>query len=192
MNRRSAWICCRHTTFNLLFKAPTRNPWEWVSKLNPELDQAHKALTSKIPGSKPRLVIGGVHNYRTRKRLSKKLAKGEDLLRDPVAIFENYCPEIMEQCLAFREVMPTLYQLGLKPSLLYPAKLANKTNVKYFWMSSLYSLARKHLIRLIRYISSAVVQNCLIDSHPMQMVRLYTSTNRKPSHTLHAEGVDTN
>ncbi|KAJ4943708.1 hypothetical protein JOQ06_006206 [Pogonophryne albipinna] len=39
------------------------------------------------------------------------------------AIFEDYCPEIVEQRAAYREVMSALYQRGLRPSLLYPARL---------------------------------------------------------------------
>ncbi|KAI9548050.1 hypothetical protein NQZ68_013069 [Dissostichus eleginoides] len=41
----------------------------------------------------------------------------------PVAIFEDYCPEIVEQRAAYREVMSALYQRGLKPSLLYPVEM---------------------------------------------------------------------
>ncbi len=40
-----------------------------------------------------------------------------------VAIFEDCCPEIMEQQTAYKEVVSPLYQQGLKPSLLYPARL---------------------------------------------------------------------
>ncbi|KAI9517707.1 hypothetical protein NQZ68_000875 [Dissostichus eleginoides] len=41
----------------------------------------------------------------------------------PVAIFEDYRPEIVEQRAAYREVMSALYQRGLRPSLLHPATL---------------------------------------------------------------------
>lgn len=41
----------------------------------------------------------------------------------PVSIFEDYCPEVMEQCTAYWEVMLELYRRGFKPSLLYPVRL---------------------------------------------------------------------
>ncbi|KAI4830939.1 hypothetical protein KUCAC02_002540 [Chaenocephalus aceratus] len=48
-----------------------------------------------------------------RKRRGKLFFQGK-----PVAIFEDYCPEIVEQRAAYREVMSALYQRGLRPSLL--------------------------------------------------------------------------
>ncbi|KAI4785872.1 hypothetical protein KUCAC02_037497 [Chaenocephalus aceratus] len=42
----------------------------------------------------------------------------------PIAIYEDYTPEVMEQRYKYREVMAELYNLGLKPALLFPARLS--------------------------------------------------------------------
>ena len=92
----------------------------------PELDRAHRALTAKLPGGKPRMVIARIHNYRVKEKIIQEARKRRGGLfyqGNPVAIFEDYCPEIMEQRTAYRVVMSELYQRGFKPSLLYPAKL---------------------------------------------------------------------
>jgi len=92
----------------------------------PEFDRAHIALTAKLPSGKPRLVIARIHNYRVKERIVQEARKRRGKLHyqgNPVAIFEDYCPEIMEQRTAYQEVMSALYQRGFKPSLLYPAKL---------------------------------------------------------------------
>ncbi|KAJ3587531.1 hypothetical protein NHX12_011128 [Muraenolepis orangiensis] len=41
----------------------------------------------------------------------------------PIRIDEDYCPEVQEQRVAYRNVMAKLYNLGLRPALLYLAKL---------------------------------------------------------------------
>ncbi|CAB1454292.1 unnamed protein product [Pleuronectes platessa] len=41
----------------------------------------------------------------------------------PVYIYEDYCPEVLDQRSEYKEVMRQLYALNLKPSLLYPARL---------------------------------------------------------------------
>lgn len=41
----------------------------------------------------------------------------------PVAIYEDYAPEVLEQHSKYREVLSELYNLGLKPALLFPARL---------------------------------------------------------------------
>ncbi|KAI4818789.1 hypothetical protein KUCAC02_004089 [Chaenocephalus aceratus] len=93
----------------------------------PELDRAHRALTAKpSPGSRPRAVIARIHHFRTKELIIQEARKRRGKLffqGKPVAIFEDYCPEIVEQRAAYREVMSALYQRGLRPSLLYPARL---------------------------------------------------------------------
>lgn len=88
----------------------------------PELDRAHRALVAKpAPGSTPRAVIARIHHYQTkaaivqeaRKRRGKLFYQGK-----PVAIYEDYCPEVLEQRTPYREVMSRLYQRGYKPALL--------------------------------------------------------------------------
>ncbi|KAJ3595426.1 hypothetical protein NHX12_004730 [Muraenolepis orangiensis] len=41
----------------------------------------------------------------------------------PIRFYEDYCPEVQEQRAAYHDVMAKLYNLGLRPALLYPAKL---------------------------------------------------------------------
>ncbi|KAJ8351978.1 hypothetical protein SKAU_G00234540 [Synaphobranchus kaupii] len=41
----------------------------------------------------------------------------------PIRIYEDYSPDVLEQRAAYREVMAKLYNLGLRPALLYPARL---------------------------------------------------------------------
>ena len=104
----------------------------------PELDRAHRALTAKRSGDRPRLVIAQVHSYRVKEKIVQEARKRRGKLfyqGNPVAIYEDYCPEIMEQRMAYRAVMSGLYHRGLKPLLLYPAKLritAKDGGRKYF------------------------------------------------------------
>lgn len=42
---------------------------------------------------------------------------------DPIHIFEDYSPDVLDQRSEYRVVMKELYNLGLKPALHYPAKL---------------------------------------------------------------------
>lgn len=85
-------------------------------------------------------MIARLHNYRIKERIIQEARKrrGELFYQgNPVAIFEDYCPEIMEQRTAYCEVMSALYQRGLKPSLLYPTKLriATKDGVRKHFAS---------------------------------------------------------
>ncbi|KAJ4932272.1 hypothetical protein JOQ06_010697 [Pogonophryne albipinna] len=104
---------------------------ETVTDHAPELDRAHRALTAKPspgsrPWSRPRAVIARIHHFRTKELIIQEARKRRGKLffqGKPVAIFEDYCPEIVEQRAAYREVMSALYQRGLRPSLLYPARL---------------------------------------------------------------------
>jgi len=97
----------------------------------PELDRCHRMLTPKpAPGSRPRAVIARLHRYKiketiileARKRRGNLTYKGK-----PISIFEDYCPEVVEQRSRYRDVMGPLYQRGFKPSLQFPAKLVIRT-----------------------------------------------------------------
>ena len=100
---------------------------EGILHAPPELDRAHRALTAKpAPGSRPRAVIARVHHYKTKEAIIQEARRRRGELSyqgKPVTIFEDYCPEVIEQRTAYRGVMSKLYQQGLKPSLLYPARL---------------------------------------------------------------------
>ncbi len=93
----------------------------------PELDRAHRALTARPPHTaKPRAVIIRFHRYQTRELVVREAHKWHGNLQyqgKPIRIFEDYTPEVLEQRTKNCEVMSSLYNLGLKPSLLFPARL---------------------------------------------------------------------
>lgn len=98
----------------------------------PDLDRAHRTLMAKPgPGEKPRAVVICFHSYQTKElviRRSREM-RGKLKYRDtPIHVFEDYCPEILQQRSAYRGVMKELYNLGLKPALHYPAKLLIMTS----------------------------------------------------------------
>lgn len=107
----------------------------------PELDRAHRALVAKpTPGSRPRAVIARIHHYQTKTAIIQEARNRRGKLSyqgAPIAIFEDYCPEVIEQRMAYRDVMSRLYQQGCKPALLYPARLriSTKDGRKRFFTS---------------------------------------------------------
>ncbi|CAB1457132.1 unnamed protein product [Pleuronectes platessa] len=83
-----------------------------------ELDRAHRALRPKpAAGEKPRAVI--TKDIRAARKKRGELKYDGKL----VYIYEDYCPEVLDQRSEYKEVMRQLYALNLKPSLLYPARL---------------------------------------------------------------------
>ena len=70
-------------------------------------------------------VIVCFHRHQTKELVVQEAHKCRNDLKycDPVRIYEDYCPDVLEQRSAYREVMAKLYNLGLRPALLYPAKL---------------------------------------------------------------------
>ena len=93
----------------------------------PELERAHRTLAAKPgPGGKPRPVVMCFHRFQTRELVVREARKLRGKLKyrnTPIHIFEDYCPEILEQRSAYRDIMKELYNLGFKPALHYPAKL---------------------------------------------------------------------
>lgn len=93
----------------------------------PELDRAHRALVARPPqGARPRPVIIRVHRYRIKDLIIREARKMRGKLQyrgSPVQIFEDYAPEVAEERAKYRAVMAELYNLSLKPALLFPARL---------------------------------------------------------------------
>ncbi|KAJ8014425.1 hypothetical protein DPEC_G00040080 [Dallia pectoralis] len=93
----------------------------------PELDRAHRALTAKPqPGSRPRPVIIRLHRYQIKEMIVREARKRRGDLQyrgSPVHIYEDYTPEVLEQRAKYRDAMSTLYNLGFRPSLLFPDRL---------------------------------------------------------------------
>lgn len=93
----------------------------------PELDRAHRALVAKPKqGGKPRAVIVRFHRYQAKEAVIREARKRRGTLQyrgRPIAIYDDYSPEVLEQRTQYRDVMAELYNLGFKPSLLFPARL---------------------------------------------------------------------
>ena len=93
----------------------------------PELDRAHRALRPKpTEGDKPRAVIICFHKFQTKDMVIRAARKKRDDLKydgKSVYLYDDYCPEVMDQRAEYREVMRQLFTLQFKPSLLYPARL---------------------------------------------------------------------
>ncbi|KAI4802306.1 hypothetical protein KUCAC02_020154 [Chaenocephalus aceratus] len=98
---------------------------EGVLNSPPECDRAHRSLTDKPkPGQRPRPVIIRVHRYQQKETIIHEARARRGKLQykgTPIAIYEDYTPEVMEQRYKYREVMVVeLYNLGLKPALHAP------------------------------------------------------------------------
>ncbi len=92
----------------------------------PEIDRAHRSLTAKpASGQRPCPVIIHLHRYQLKELLIREARRRGKLeyRGQPVRIVEDYCPEVLSQRAEYREVMADLYSRGLRPSLLYPARL---------------------------------------------------------------------
>ncbi len=100
---------------------------EQVLSSPPELDRAHRALVAKPKqGGKPRAVIVNFHRYQIKEAVMREARKRRGSLQyrgKPIAIYDDYSPEVLEQRAQYRGVMAELYSLGFKPSLLFPARL---------------------------------------------------------------------
>lgn len=91
----------------------------------PELDRAHRSLAAP-PGSRPRPVIIRLHRYQTKDLIIREARKRRGKLQyrgTSVQIFEDYAPEVVEERSKYRKVMAELYNLSLRPALLFPARL---------------------------------------------------------------------
>lgn len=93
----------------------------------PECDRAHRSLSEKPkPGQRPRPVIIRLHRFQEKEKIVReaRAKRGKLFYRGtPIAVFEDYAPEVMEDRSKYRDVMSELYRLGLRPALLFPARL---------------------------------------------------------------------
>ncbi|KAK7117362.1 hypothetical protein R3I94_013542 [Phoxinus phoxinus] len=93
----------------------------------PELDRAHRTLAPKPgPNGKARPVIIRFLKFQERElvvREARRLRGKLNYRGSQIHIFEDYSPEVAEQRSEYRAVMKQLYDLGLKPTLLFPARL---------------------------------------------------------------------
>lgn len=92
----------------------------------PEIDRAHHSLAAKpAPGQRPRPVILRLHRFQVKELLIREARRrGKlDYHGQQIRIVDDYCPEVVSKRAEYRGVMTELYNRGLKPSLLYPARL---------------------------------------------------------------------
>lgn len=93
----------------------------------PECDRAHRSLSDKPkPGQRPGPVIIRLHKFQQKEKIIREARARRGKLHyrgTPISIYEDYAPEVMEQRSKYREVLSELYNLGLKPALLFPARL---------------------------------------------------------------------
>ncbi|KAL6487661.1 hypothetical protein MHYP_G00042870 [Metynnis hypsauchen] len=83
-------------------------------------------MASLLPGERLRAVIIRLHHFQQEDRIVREATAKRGKLQyrgSPIAIYEDYAPEVVEQRTKYREVLAELYNLGLKPVLLFPAKL---------------------------------------------------------------------
>lgn len=106
----------------------------------PELDRAHRSLAPKpAPGQRPRPVILRFHRFQVKDLVIRESRKKGELLYQghKIRIFEDYCPEVLKLRAEYKEVMSSLYKRGLRPALLYPARLRiTLPNGERKWLSS--------------------------------------------------------
>ncbi|KAL1276087.1 hypothetical protein QQF64_035710 [Cirrhinus molitorella] len=97
----------------------------------PEIDRAHRVLIGKpAAGAKPRAVIIRMHHYQQKELIIReaRAKRGKLMFQgSPITIYEDCAPEVMVQRSKYRQVMTELYNLGLRPSLLFPARLSIRT-----------------------------------------------------------------
>ena len=92
----------------------------------PEIDRTHRSLAAKpSPGQRPRLVILRLHRFQVKELLIREARRSGklDYQGQQIQIVEDYCPGVLSKRAVYRAVMTELYNRGLKPSLLYPARL---------------------------------------------------------------------
>lgn len=106
----------------------------------PELDRAHRSLAPKpVTGQRPRPVILRFHRYQVKDLVIRESRKKGELLYEghKIRIFEDYCPEVLKLRAEYKDVMSSLYKRGLKPALLYPARLRiTLPNGEKKWLAS--------------------------------------------------------
>ncbi len=78
----------------------------------PEIDRAHRTLTAKpATGDKPRAVIIHLHRYQQKELIIRKARAKRGNLKyqgNPIAIFEDYAPEVAALRAQFRHIMADL------------------------------------------------------------------------------------
>lgn len=92
----------------------------------PELDRAHRIPAPKpAPGQRSLPVVLRFHRYQVKDLVVRESRKKGfwPFLNHKIRIFEDYSPDVLKLRSEFKDAMAELYKRGLRPALLFPAKL---------------------------------------------------------------------
>lgn len=113
---------------------------EEVFSSAPELDRAHRSLAPKPgPGGKLRPILLCFHRFQCKEQLIWEARNRGPLKYQGYSfrIDEDYPPEVVNQRKEYKAVMVSLYKMGLKPSLFFPARLCiTQTDSTRIWLRS--------------------------------------------------------
>lgn len=112
----------------------------------PELDRAHRSLAPKPgPKDRPRPVIIRFHRFQVKEQVIREARKRTDLEYNGhrLRFYDDYTADVLKQRAEYKDVMAELYKRGLRPSLLFPAKLRiTLQNGEKKWVSSVSDATR--------------------------------------------------
>lgn len=92
----------------------------------PEIDRAHRSLmTRPAEGERLHPVILCMHRYQIKDLLAREARKKRQMSYQGhnICVVEDYSPDVLQQQTKYKDVMAELYKQGLRPALLYPARL---------------------------------------------------------------------
>lgn len=92
-----------------------------------QIERAHRSLTQRKPGDKPRIIIAKLHNEGDAMDILRKARERGGQLRyngNPIAIFPDYTAAVAKARAAFTDVRKMLRgKPGIRYGLLFPARL---------------------------------------------------------------------
>lgn len=106
----------------------------------PELDRAHRIPMPKPgPDGRPRPIIIRFHRFQIKELVMREARKRGtvEYRGHKLRLYEDYSADVLKKRAEYRDVMAKLYKKGLRPSLLFPAKLrVTLLNCEKRWLAS--------------------------------------------------------